>query len=229
MSNKYLIITVSLGHRPWFNRVKKLMKLYSIKCGCDFHVINNNFQGDINSRIRKLEIVDFLDKYERILYLDDTVIINPNSPNIFNIVPENKIGIILENKPYYNKVNILKQSLQYYNNYIPDVNENNYIWFNSGVILFSKIHKNLFIKPEKLIKKIGNYVDQAILNSNRYKYNIPYINLGLRYNYLGTRIKTQEPYSINDVDNIYFYHVTRGLANRERKKAFNTILNLFGY
>ena len=42
-------------------------------------------------------------------------------------------------------------------------------------------------------------------------------------------IKSENPYKVDDIDNIYFYHVTRGLANRERKRAFNNILNIYGY
>jgi len=230
MSNKYLILTVSLGNRPWFKRVKKLMKLYAKKCNSDFHAITDNFQGDLQSRIRKLDVSNYLEKYDRVLYLDDTIIINPYSPNIFDIVPDNMLGIVLEKKPYYNKKDILLQSLRYYNSHIPkNITEDNYIWFNSGVILASKKHKKIFNKPNKIIKKIGNYVDQAILNSNRYKYNLPIIDLGLKYNYLGTRITLQDPYKLDDVDNIYFYHVTRGLPNRQRKRAFEKILNIYGY
>ena len=227
MTNKLLIVTISLGNRPWFKRVKKLMKLYAKKCGTDFHIINDNYQGDMQSRIRKLDIGNFLDKYDRVLFLDDTVIINPHSPNIFNIVPYNKIGVTLEKEPYYNKKNILINSLNYYQ--IPIDIKNDYIWFNSGVILISKVHKKLFEIPTIPIKKIGNYVDQAIFNSNRYKHNIPIIDLGLRYNYLGTRIKEEVPYKIDNIDNIYFYHVTRGLNNRQRRRAFNNILGIFGY
>jgi hypothetical protein len=223
--NSNLIITISIGHRPWFNNIKKYYQLYANKTNSDFMVIDDNFQGDIKSRLKKFEIVKYLDKYDRILFLDDTCIITPNCPNVFNIVPKELLGVICEKPPFFNKYHILKQSLEYYqvsdNSY-----EENHIWFNSGFILFSSIHKQLFEIPIIPIKKIGSYLDQAIFNANRHKYNFPILDLGLRYNYMGTRISEQNPYKINDLDNIYIYHITRAWSPRKRLAKFNEILSI---
>lgn len=226
---KTAIITISIGNRPWFKRVKKLMIIYCKKYNHDFIVINGQFSGDINARIKKLEVGNYLEKYDRILYLDDTVIINPLTPNIFDIVPKEYLGVVLENAPYFDKYQNLIDSLKYYDISLNGINRDNYMWFNSGVILASKCHRNLFNKPNKSIIKIGNYVDQSFFNANRYKYNISLMNLGLRYNYMGTRLSREEPYKIDDVDNIYFYHVTRAFRDHTRKKIMNRILSQFGY
>lgn len=222
---KNLIITISLGNRPWFNKIKKYYENYALKTNSHFIVINDNYQGDINSRIRKFEIVKYLDSYDRILFLDDTCIISPLCPNIFEIVPKSLLGVVCEKPPYYDKINLLKESLNYYN-IENNIQNNDYIWFNSGLILFSKCHKDLFNKPNKQIKKVGNYLDQALFNANRYKYNFPIFDLGLRYNYMGTRIEKQDPYKINDLDNIYIYHVTRAWKPSKREKKFDEILNI---
>lgn len=225
---KRLIVTISLGIRSWFNDIKPYYELYAKKTNSDFIVINDNFEGDIKSRLRKFEIYKYLDKYDRILFLDDTCIINPNCPDIFELVPPELLGVTCEKPPFYNKYNLLIESLNYYEiNNIDAPNNKDYIWFNSGLILFSKFHRNLFNLPENIpIKKIGSYLDQAIFNANRYKYNYPIYDLGLSYNYMGTRISEQKPYKINDVNNIFIYHVTRAWKPSQRNKMFYIILNL---
>ena len=222
---KRLIITISLGNRPWFGKIEKYYKLYSKKTNSDFIIINDNYEGDIKSRIRKFEIVKYLDTYDRILFLDDTCIINPKCPNIFDLVDPEYLGVCCENPPFFSKYKNLIESLKYYN-VNTNINENNYVWFNSGLILFSKFHKNLFITPSQPIKKIGSYLDQALFNANRYKYNIPFINLGIRYNYMGTLIEKQYPYKFDDITNIYIWHITRAWKNSKRLKKFDAILNV---
>ena len=226
--SKNLIVTISIGNRPWFRKTKKTINNYCKKYDIEFKVITDQYDTDTKIRLRKFDIVKYFEKYDRILFLDDTLIINPNSPNLFNIVPYNKVGVLFEKEPYFNKLLILKKALTYYNN-LEDVNKDNYIWFNSGVILASKCHKDLFKVPNKNIIKIGNYLDQSIFNANRYKYNIPVYDIGLSFNYLGTRISEGKPYNIEDIDNIYFYHVTRAFRSRERKRIINRILKIISY
>ena len=93
-----LIITVSIGHRPWFNNIKKYYQLYAKKTDSDFIIIDDNYQNDIKSRLKKFDIVKYLDKYERILFLDDTCIITPNCPNVFDLIPKELLGVICENR-----------------------------------------------------------------------------------------------------------------------------------
>ena len=58
--NSNLIITISIGHRPWFNNIKKYYQLYANKTNSDFMVIDDNFQGDIKSRLKK-KIIDVIE------------------------------------------------------------------------------------------------------------------------------------------------------------------------
>lgn len=223
---KNLLLTISIGDRPWFKEIKFFMVLYCKKYNLDFKVLDGNFTSDIDSRLKKLEIKNFFKDYDRILYLDDTCIISPECPNLFDIVPYDKIGVVLEKLPYYNKFNTLKESLMHYNQDCKNISEQNHVWFNSGVILASKIHISLFEFPQNNIKRIGHFIDQPIFNSNRYKYNLNFVDLGLRYNYLGTRIGEEIPYKITDLDNIYIYHLTRAWTSRKRKRKINEIINI---
>lgn len=225
---KNLIITISIGNRPWFKKTKRTIINYCKKYNIDFKVVTGQYDTDKKIRLRKFEIVEYFNEYDRILFLDDTIIINPISPNLFNLVPYNQLGVLFEKEPYFDKFNILKSALQYYD-VDPNISKNNYIWFNSGVILASKCHLNLFKIPNKNIIKIGNYLDQSIFNINRYKYNIPAYDIGLSFNYLGTRISEGIPYKIDDVDNIFFYHVTRAFRSGQRKAIIRKILNILAF
>jgi len=55
----------------------------------------NVFSNSINL-FEKNQIYDLFDKYNRILRLDYDMLITPNCPNLFDIVPENKIGCVFE-------------------------------------------------------------------------------------------------------------------------------------
>ena len=44
----------------------------------------------------KFQAAEDLDKYDRILCMDGDVLISPNAPNVFDIVPYNKIGAVYE-------------------------------------------------------------------------------------------------------------------------------------
>ena len=56
---------------------------------------------DIKSRLRRFEIYKYLDKYDRILFLDDTCIISLKCPDIFNIVPQELLGVTCEKPPFF--------------------------------------------------------------------------------------------------------------------------------
>ena len=46
---KNLLLTISIGDRPWFKEIKFFMVLYCKKYNLDFKVLDGNFTSDIDS------------------------------------------------------------------------------------------------------------------------------------------------------------------------------------
>jgi lipopolysaccharide biosynthesis glycosyltransferase len=96
----------------------------------------------------KFRIFDLLDTYDRILYLDTDVVIKKDCPNIFDVVPVNKIGIL--NEASFNIPRCIKEQKLMMNDICKifgiEILESTK-QYNAGVMVVSKTHKNVFKKP----------------------------------------------------------------------------------
>lgn len=108
--------------------VSKYMKMYALRVGADFHVLETLCAEDVAptlsaqalnlslakaqdlyvqvsspalARMQKLLVGTFLQLYDRVLLLDDTVMIHPRTPDLFKIVPLGWLG----------KIQVIKQCL----------------------------------------------------------------------------------------------------------------------
>ena len=93
-----LVLTISIG--DYYNEVAKLtlpsIQAYAKKIGADFLNINEFNPHYITQKWNKFHIHELLNKYRRIIYLDIDVLIREDTPNLFEIVPENKLGMFNE-------------------------------------------------------------------------------------------------------------------------------------
>lgn len=87
-----LVLTIATG--GLYDQVKKLthpsIQKYANKIKADFLVIENSTTADPNWE--KTQVHTLLNKYKRILLLDSDLIIRSDCPNLFEIVPEDKLG-----------------------------------------------------------------------------------------------------------------------------------------
>lgn len=78
-----------------------IIKKFAKKWGADFLVLDKDADCDVpmgRIHYRIMELYNLLDEYDRILNLDSDVVINKGCPNLFDLVPHNEIGTILEDK-----------------------------------------------------------------------------------------------------------------------------------
>ncbi|MEY4342512.1 MAG: hypothetical protein RL736_305, partial [Pseudomonadota bacterium] len=93
------------------------------------------------------------------------------APNIFEYVPEEKVGILEEGQ--YFPERLLQNIL---------IKENNNVvkkYFNTGVIVFSHLHKNLLLLKDYLV---DNYAEQTYINYNISEFEIPTFDIGWKWN-----------------------------------------------
>lgn len=119
-----------------------ILQAYALKCGAEFKVLSDSEYHHPHWRI--LRFWDIFETYDRILSIDTDVLIQPNCPNLFEIVPENMIGSVLEDKGTRQlnrrgRIESIQEKL------------GNVKWsegyINTGVFVVSKQHRDIFKVP----------------------------------------------------------------------------------
>lgn len=119
-----------------------IIKSYADYCGADFKIISGPpDEPHPKYHYRLFKLYDLFDEYERILHLDTDILIRNCCPNLFDIVPYDKIGTILEDKG--SRKENRRSTIRQIQEEREDIGwEKNYT--NCGCILFSKNHRELF-------------------------------------------------------------------------------------
>lgn len=177
------IVTLAVGSmsQKMLTLVKPFFKAYSKKIGADFIVIDKPIVNTHASHLEKFQIYNLFEKYERIAYLDVDIIVQETTPNIFDAVPVDKIGIVYDNTD--NTIRSLNRvrEIQNVQRSLEDVN-----WIegyaNSGVIVLSAMHKKVFSHPELREKFQSGFKDQTLINYNFHKYGFKLHKLDKKFN-----------------------------------------------
>jgi lipopolysaccharide biosynthesis glycosyltransferase len=199
---KTALVTLSIGEE--FEEILKLTKQsmidYSLKISSDFICINNSIYKDsLNNKFEKLQIFNLLNNYNRIIYIDSDIIIMPDCPNLFHIVPDSHIGAFVSSRysDFHNFSNgFLQEKIGKIDYWTKEKRNNNiYESFNSGVLVISNIHTNYFTKNFNIAKKlcslnIPQIKDQWINTGDQFFFNyitqkecIPICDIGYRFNH----------------------------------------------
>jgi lipopolysaccharide biosynthesis glycosyltransferase len=227
--SKNLIFTEASGFV--FSRFSELsvplMKNYAHKTGADF-IYNEKDRKTKYPLFGKYQIFDLFDQYDRILFLDIDILVRPDSPNIFEIVPDKKFaalaegslcddGELLARKELLDKI-ALAYKLEASSF---DITKN---YFNAGVFLAEKSHKNLFSMPleNSIMSEITseqNLLNLRLIHSNAKTYHLP-----MCFNYMPFR------WSRWYLDDGYFIHyagMPTDIRFQTMKEDINYIINNF--
>jgi hypothetical protein len=156
--------TVSLVTHP-------TMKAYADKIGAEF-VSMQIADGTADVRLLAKSLFT---AYDRIIYLDGDLIIRDDTPSLFEIVPKEKVGAVMEGRfiPQAPRLNQLLHMVGH-----PKA-ETNSLFFGCGVLVASKEHESIFEKVDKL----GPIQDKFVINFNLIAKDVPVYFLNYRFNY----------------------------------------------
>jgi len=172
------IVTLCIGND--FEQLARLthplMRAYAEDLRADFHIINKPKLNISPIHYEKYQLARFLDQYERVLFVDTDVVIRPNSPDIFELVPSDMFGAYLasEHSDCHNA------SLQAIQDELGDLDWR-MDYFNSGVMVLSHVHKALF---DFNYGCFNGFYEQTQLNYNLQKLKLPFYNIGFQYNHV---------------------------------------------
>jgi len=121
-----------------------IIKRFAEKWGASFLILKEDFAGvrswgKVHYRI--MELYNLFEKYDRIANIDSDVVINKSCPNIFDIIPYDKIVTIFEDKGTRQSIR-LKRIAQIQAEWGEIGWKENYI--NTGVFFVSKPHAEIF-------------------------------------------------------------------------------------
>lgn len=228
------VVTICHGydHERIAASTHPVMRRYARRIGAEFIVLNgkplhqqdglaSDIPKDAGARLAKLELVDLLKIYDRLIYFDNTVVVNPRCPDLFALVPEDKVGAIYETRfgvKWINELSgLMAEAFNYYG--VPPCAD----FFNSGVMVISECHRLMFTLPEAPVKRFRGWFDQPLLNAMCRKHGFEVHDLGVRFNYLGNLVKD---YDTNRFfrkklscrpEDAYIVHITRAFgSNHER-------------
>ena len=157
---KLAIATITCGaiYEEISKHTHPTIKSYAKKIGADFHVWNQ-FDGHAMPHYQKLEISTLLETYERVLYIDTDIIVNPSAPSIFDHVPVDCFGAFDES-PYQDRRI----------HFVPLMREmglDPFSWngeyYNTGVMVVSSAHRTIFSRPSV---EFNIFYEQSYLNVN---------------------------------------------------------------
>lgn len=174
MKKDTLVLTISIGeyHKKIAKITLPFIKKYAEKINSDFLNIDEFKSEYITQKWNKFYIHELLNKYKRILYLDVDLIIREDCPNIFDIVPENKLGMFNEGR-YVPRFEFLDQASEYYGEPLKKWNGK---FYNSGVMVISRKHKQLFKMPKGIdfVETDQPYINLRILNDKIDMFDLDY-------------------------------------------------------
>tara|TARA_R110002167_G_scaffold48202_1_gene142428 strand:+ start:2090 stop:2770 length:681 start_codon:yes stop_codon:yes gene_type:complete len=144
---KLLITTRSDENIKWISDITHpILRAYAEKCNADFMVLDQEppvLSWDNRPHFRIMKHYDLHEEYDRILQLDTDILINENAPNIFEYVPENMIGCIVEDWGKEERIRDRRGMMEDIQNEWDDIGwTENYP--QSGVFLTSKMHRDIF-------------------------------------------------------------------------------------
>jgi hypothetical protein len=145
--NKRCIMTVAIG--DYYKKIAELthpfMKAYAEKIDADFVVIDEVNPKFSTQKWQKFQIHELLNRYQRLIFFDTDILVRDDTPDLFDIVPENKFAAFDEGR-YESRLEFIRDASKAYGE---DVFNWNGKFYNSGVMVMSRIHKHIFKLPIK--------------------------------------------------------------------------------
>lgn len=206
------------------------MAEYADRIGADFVAMNaglgQRYLG--NAYYEKLRVIDVLESYDRLIYIDGDIIITPECPNLLEIVPADRMGAFIASRysNYHNQANIEIQKT------LGDIawrreqrDPNIFESFNAGVMVLSKQHldalKHVLPAAEIWCRYDGPFdpralmTDQPVFNYIVQKFQIPITDLSYRFNHTNARGSSTDRFA----SHIIHY---AGTSHRSEKRLIPT-------
>ena len=157
------IVTIVRGDRykEIWKRTEPFFIDYADKCDADLIVLQGleNLEYPSPHWI-KFSVYELLREFDRIAFIDADIIIRPDTPSLFDVVPEDQFGIFNEGE-YTPRSMCIHEVRKVFNVDIKNWNGSDY--YNTGVMVMSKCHRYLFKITEEIKPLRNAFGEQTII------------------------------------------------------------------
>jgi hypothetical protein len=162
---KHAVLTMSTGVIGELSH--PTIEAYAKKLGADFIVLEEKLGVP---DFEKFQIYDLLLKYDRIVFLDNRLLVRDDCPDLFELVPKEQLGL-------FNECSWTGDHSQEIRWAMNEFNTGSLEWegryFNTCVMVVSRCHRRLFKKPETLENERA-YLNVMILKEKLDVYELTY-------------------------------------------------------
>ncbi|PNU19973.1 hypothetical protein C2E25_09890 [Geothermobacter hydrogeniphilus] len=218
---KRAIVTIAIGTK--FQKLASythpFLRSYADKCGAEFIVIDSPRLSDRLglATYERFQLHDLLEDYDRIIYIDSDILVSPDSPDLFELVPAGVMGVSSEEK--YSMSGRDKRLTMEILGEVAWKNP----YFNAGMMVVGREHRELFDvnNPDLFLWATGEFRkkhvnllnDQPFINHRVNKLGYDVVDLGFRYNH--TRVITQTHLRFHS----YFIHYAGPSGHRYGERS----------
>jgi hypothetical protein len=174
--NAVVTITMGANYENIARMTHPSIRAYSERIGAEFIVIDRQQVSETSPHYEKFQIFSLLNKHERVIFVDTDAIVRGDCPSLFDVVPENRLGMADEGA-YKDRRQAMVDAYVAYGEEPPKDLDGQY--FNTGVIVASRAHKDVFRKPAK---EIWNFYEQSYLNMAIRKHRVATQDIGYKFN-----------------------------------------------
>jgi len=167
------------------NLTHPTIKAYASRIGADFHVITKRkYQHPVNMCYEKLQVRDYLDHYDRVLYLDTDVLVRKDTPNLFEIVPWGFLGAVVHPKERLGNImslnTVTEGALKHFD--VPYSEKHlGGKYFNAGVYVCDRTHRDLLFNEPKEFHDVWG--EQTWMNIQAVINEVPLFELPYTFNH----------------------------------------------
>jgi lipopolysaccharide biosynthesis glycosyltransferase len=176
------IVTLTINY-PLIQWSRPLFNLYATKVGAEYIEISEpRIKHPICPMLEKYQLWDLLGQYERVVFFDSDIIVSPRTPDLFKIVPPEKIGAVYDNPKNESFGDHRKSSILHIQEQMGDIGWRvGYV--NSGVLVLSNTHRDAFKFDERLLKiEQRTMLEQNFTNYNIQRHKLPVHHLSRNFN-----------------------------------------------
>ena len=175
-----------------------------------------------------MAVSDTLGKpYERVLLVDDTILIRGDTPDVFELVPKEAMGGTVEGPELGRTAELSRSIVQdmcdWFGLPYNPLHANGVFLVNSGFLLFSSEdrHRQRFfdvVNVEELDLPLHMWGDQAYINAALNSNDVPFFDLGYAYNYVGSFETTRRGAVDIRAEEAFVVHATTGIGQGTRNE-----------
>ena len=186
------VVTLAIGefYEKMGSYTQPLMKAYASRINADFIVLSERKIADSSSlppKYEKFQLYQLLEIYERIIFIDNDIVVLPTAPNLLDIVDKESFAAVSEES--FSGSKLEKKVTQE----IMGSVDWKYCYFNSGLMVIPKSAKHLFNPHSTELENwaVGEFRkryptvlnDQPYLNHKANKTKVKFQELDYRFNH----------------------------------------------